>query len=156
MDFLPKELFSLIVRKCKIRDIINIKRVCKQYNIDLDNEVLEKAKGNNKLKYHNLYVKYTFNTFSKTKPDNIPFKLSNSEYILYQGFTQDNFIERIRIITINDDKKYVQYIFSSFKYIGYNKYILMETIQYNTLNGLFFGLRTCKTYNVINRHILKK
>jgi hypothetical protein len=165
MNSLPEEVFFLIVRKCKIRDIINIKRVCKQYSIDLNNEILErarnneileKARGNNKLNYNNLYVRYIPDLFLKMKPNNIPFELSNSEYILYQGFIREWAVYHMRIITINNNKKYVQYIFKLLRDQGNNIYTLSKTIQYNTLNELFIWLHSHNIHAVVCRDILNK
>jgi hypothetical protein len=114
---LPEELFFVILRRCSVKDIIIMTCVCKQYgeNIDIHNEMKEKC--NNKLLYKDLYLEYTygksFRNISEI-PEDIPFKIPKSNYIL---LSFDICIATfLNIITVNNDKTYMEYEFHGVLY----------------------------------------
>jgi hypothetical protein len=168
MDDLPEELFFLILRKCGVRDIINIRCVCKKYNIDVDDEILEIAsqRCNNKLIYDNLYSQYTQGkslSFFHV-PEDIPFKVSEFEYILYQSiYSSEAGSYYIVIITINNVGNYIRYTFDevinsrevSPEYNGYDgddydQYFISNTTQYSSLKELLLSMKKHLSNNVVS------
>jgi hypothetical protein len=176
MDDLPEELFFLIMRKCRVRDVINIRRVCKNYKfiVDIDDEILEIAsqRCNNKLIYDNLYSEYTQGKslsflrslagFKVSK--DIPFKVSEFEYILYQAkVSSDVAYYYVEIITINNVGNYIRYTFDealdarevSPEYYGYDdddydQYLISNTKQYNSLKEVLLSIKKHLSNNVIS------
>lgn len=151
---LPEELFFVILRKCNVKDMIIMTSVCKHYNkiIDIGNEMLEKC--NNELTYKSLYLEYTHGKSFKNGndiPEDIPFKVPKSSYIL---FTYEIYsIPFINIITISNDKTYMEYEFqevlhpsitnpSDYGYDNddYYKYRLIRQNNCDSLKKLFLCL----------------
>jgi len=153
---LPEDVFFLIIRKCSIKDMINIICTCKNYKfiMDIDNEILEIAphRCSNKLLLDDLYFSYSHGkSFNKIITD-VHFTISDFEYILYQGGNiRDYETRKYIIITINNLGNYIVYTFGevldhrevSPGYHGYDyddedKYLLNNKSQYNSLKEMYF------------------
>jgi hypothetical protein len=158
MDFLPEEIFFLVVRKCKIRDIINITRICKRYLsiVDIDNEVLKGAREscNNDLIHEALYYNYTYGkSFEKKSEltDDVLFKIHDHVIFIDRLKLWDS-SRFITIVIITNDKKYLKYefmevlslnalnpIIPGFDPIDHNKYVIFKCYNYNSLKTLFLS-----------------